>query len=313
MHSFQEALQTEKFLILDGAVATELEKKGANLNDSLWSAKILLEQPELIKETYLEYLEAGADIICTATYQATFEGFRNKGIEKKKAIALFKLSVELAQEARAIHQDKSQNNNQFIAASIGPYGAYLADGSEYTGDYPIRKKELIAFHQERLELMIELGVDLLLFETIPNMEETIGLVELLSDLPAIPVLFSFSCKDAEHIRDGSPLSEAGAIAASSPQIVAVGVNCIQPSLVSPAISNLNKTLNKPLLAYPNNGDLWDAANKCWIDGEKEAQTTCLWENWVENGVKILGGCCRTTPVDISHLFQFRKKKTRHNL
>ncbi len=305
MHTFQETLKKEKFLILDGAVATELEKKGANLNDPLWSAKVLLEQPELIRETHLDYLEAGADIICTTTYQATFEGFQKRGIDREKAVGLFKLSVELAQEAREIHRAKSLGQNRFVAASIGPYGAYLADGSEYTGDYRLNKNGLKAFHRDRLELMIGLGVDLLLFETIPNLEETSALAELLDEMPAIPVLFSFSCKDAGHIRDGAPLAEAGGIAANSRQTEAVGVNCIHPSLVSPSLSELDEALGKPLLAYPNNGDLWDAKNKCWVDGDDRVPITSLWGDWLEKGAKILGGCCRTTPSDIRHLSLFK--------
>ena len=306
MSNLEFRLSQPSFLILDGALATELEKKGANLNDPLWSAKVLLDQPELIKETHLQYLKSGADIISTSTYQATFQGFSLKGISKKNATALFQLSVHLANEARDIFTTQAEGKPlPLIAGSIGPYGAFLADGSEYRGDYALDKNALKNFHQERVAVLIDSGVDMLLFETIPNLTEMQAILELLEESTHCPSIISFSCRDGK-LADGSSFEEAVWTAAQQCSIYAVGVNCLHPDMVAPLFRRLNDKINKPLLAYPNNGNLWDAHNKCWIGSGQNMEMEQLWPEWIRLGIKIIGGCCNTTPKDIQQLANFRE-------
>lgn len=292
----------DQLLLLDGALATELERKGADLNDPLWSARLLPEQPGLLRQTHLDYLEAGADIICTATYQATFEGFQKKGYSRKKAESLLRLAVQLACEARDEYlAGPPATRRPLIAGSIGPYGAYLADGSEYSGHYNLNKKELMDFHRDRMEVLLDAGVDLLIFETFPSYIETEAVVELLEKMAPCPALFSFSCKDEKRISDGHLFKEAAGLASQCTQIKGVGINCVHPKLVSPLIESLNGSIRVPLMAYPNNGNIWDANHKCWIETGPPLQMEALWQQWIKQGVKIIGGCCNTSPDYIARL------------
>ena len=311
MKAFDNLLAKNKFLILDGAIATELERKGADLNDPLWSAKVLLDQPSLILQTHLDYIKAGADIITTTTYQATFEGLAKKGLSQKKAEEIFNLAVELAGGAREIFFKNPKNKRPvLIAGSIGPYGAFLADGSEYTGQYDIDKNQLKSFHRKRLAFLTKTKIDLLIFETFPNLKEIEAISELLSDLKTpYPVLFSLSCKNASELADGSSISAAAKIATRTDQVKAIGINCIRPNLVAPVLATISKSVQTPLMAYPNNGDKWNAAQKCWIENKLENASETHWKEWLEKGAKVIGGCCRTTPSTIERLWKFRASFT----
>lgn len=305
MQSFKDLLGSHSFLILDGALATELERKGANLDDPLWSAKVLIETPALIKETHYEYLMAGADIITTATYQATFEGFNSKGFSKKESERLFSLAVQMAIEARAAYTSH-QKRQILIAASIGPYGAFLADGSEYTGSYGISQKQLMEFHQDRLFYLAKERIDLLIFETIPSLMEIEAVLELLNNMSNPPVaLMSFSCKNQNQLADGNLLSKAISVISQNAVIQAIGVNCIQPNLVESILSHLSQLTTLPLIAYPNNGDGWDAKQKCWIENHSMEVNKNSWLSWYNHGARIIGGCCRTRPEQIKRLSDFR--------
>lgn len=308
MVTFEKLLNDRPFLILDGALATELERKGANLNDPLWSAKVLMENPTLIKEIHLEYLISGADIITTATYQATFEGFKSKGFSQNESERLFSLAVQLAVDARAAYATFNDRKKQIlIAASIGPYGAFLADGSEYSGNYGRSQKQLMDFHRERLFYLAKEKIDLLIFETIPSLKETEAIVNLLQDLKTpLPTFVSFSCKNQEQLADGNPLSDAVAIVSQTPVIQAIGVNCIQPKLATSVLEHLSKITTLPLLVYPNNGDVWDAQNKCWIEKHGPEIEKNNWLEWYNYGAKIIGGCCRTRPEQMERLSAFRE-------
>ena len=304
---FDKRLSADPFLILDGGVATELERKGADLNDPLWSAKVLIEKPDLIRETHLEFLLAGADIITTNTYQATVEGFQKKGLSKRQAVDLFSLSVQLAKDAK----DEFMSRNPFvgeplIAGSIGPYGAFLSDGSEYKGIYGIDKIGLKSFHQNRLDMLIGNDIDLLLFETIPNISETETLLELIEERPSCPAIFSFSCKNGK-IADGSSFAETVLMVAQHEKVLAVGVNCLHPDSVAPLFESLHGKSSKPLLAYPNNGNTWDAQKKCWICTGHPFKMEELWKEWLHLGVRVIGGCCNTSPSYIQNLHAFREQ------
>ncbi|MEO1261859.1 MAG: homocysteine S-methyltransferase [Bacteroidota bacterium] len=309
MNILDSRLSKFPFLILDGGLATELERKGANLNDSLWSAKVLLENPSLIRETHLDYLQAGADIICTATYQASIKGFMHKGLSPVKAASLIALSVQLAKDAKAeFLANQSNVSEPLIAGSIGPYGAYLADGSEYTGDYDISKDELKKFHQPRIEILIKQGVDLLLFETFPNLSEIEAVNELLTELYGHPTLISVSCKNSQQIADGHSLRDTYEVLVENKYILALGINCLHPQLATDVLENFSIDTKKALMVYPNNGNTWDAANKCWLNTGSEVEMTNHWNSWLKNNVKIIGGCCNTNPRFIKELYSFRKER-----
>lgn len=308
-NSFDRFLSRQAFIVLDGAMATELEAMGADLDDPLWSAKVLLEAPHLIREVHKSYLLAGADIITTASYQASYNGFAQRGISNEKADHLFRLSVELAAEARAAfwtEPDHRQGRTfPVIAASIGPYGAYQADGSEYHGDYGLSMEELIEWHRPQLKVPAkEKEVDILFFETVPSLLEAKAVLHLLKDFPTVSCSLSFSCKDGVHLSHGERFRDAVELVAASPQVIAVGVNCTAPEFISPLLESVKKQqLSKPLIVYPNSGETWDAAQHCWRKPAHLPDIPALVEAWYERGARIIGGCCRTSPEQIREIRQ----------
>ena len=235
MNPIASVLEHQSVLVIDGALATELEARGYNLKDELWSAKILLEQPEAIKQLHYDYFKAGADCVITASYQATIEGFMKRGLNKEQAIDLIKKSVRLAIEARdefwAEEANRVGRSKPFVAASVGPYGAYLADGSEYRGNYGLTEEQLIEFHRPRTKALIEAGADMLACETIPSPIEAKALVKLLGEFPSVHAWISFSCRDEAHVCEGEKLEECVRQVESSPQVAAVGINCTSPKFI----------------------------------------------------------------------------------
>lgn len=307
MNIINKKLLKQPFLLLDGAMATELERKGADLNDPLWSAKTLLEQPDLIYSTHLDYLNAGADIICTCTYQATFQGFEKRGLSLAESKEVFKQSVELAKNAKNTFLTKNQiATTPLIAGSIGSYGAFLADGSEYKGDYKIGKKDLKEFHHFRMEWLAECGIDLFIFETIPSIIEAKAIIELLGEMNGLSALFSFSCKNQMQISDGHKMSEAARLVSDCEWVIAIGTNCLNPLWVGSLLNEMDG-IDKPLLVYPNDGRFWDANKKCWLSSSTTFKLEQLWSEWINKGVKIIGGCCNTSPTQIAQLVNFRKR------
>lgn len=295
-------LQRQPILLLDGAMATELEARGANLQDPLWSAKVLLEQPELIRQVHYDYLTAGADVVITASYQASFEGFEQRGLSRRQARDLMQHSIRLAREARELFWEEEANRPgriyPLVAASIGPYGAFLADGSEYKGGYRLSVGELIKWHRPRLEALLEAGPDLLAFETIPCPEEAEALVRLLDEFPEARAWLSFSCRDRQHLSQGEPFTNGVCIGDASSQIVAIGVNCTPPKFITMLLQEARQVTNKPLLAYPNSGEAWDAERHCWIVGSQIEGFGKLPLEWYHAGAQLIGGCCRTGPNDV---------------
>jgi homocysteine S-methyltransferase len=316
MNPLQPLLDQTGVVILDGALATELERRGADLNDPLWSAKILLEQPQLIRQVHYDYFVAGANVATTASYQATFEGFARRGLSPAQAADLMRRSVQLAIEAReqflydqqTAHQQspqapksKIQNPKLFVAASVGPYGAYLADGSEYRGDYGLTVEQLMDFHRPRLAVLAASGADLLACETIPCLAEGEALVRLLAEFPEAKAWLSFSCCEESHVCHGETFAECVALANCSAQIVAVGLNCTAPRFVESLLQSAAGVTQKPLLVYPNSGERWDAANHCWLPGTGVGNLTAPSLRWYDAGARLIGGCCRTTPADIQQI------------
>lgn len=290
-------------IVLDGALATELQARGCDLDDPLWSARVLLEQPALIRQVHRDYFEAGAQCAITASYQATPQGFAARGLDLAQSLHLIRRSAELAQQARADHlREHPGAGPLLVAGSIGPYGAYLADGSEYRGDYALPRERMLAFHRPRLAALSDAGVDLLACETLPSAPEIDALLALLEEFPALRAWFTFTLRDATHLSDGTPLAAVVARVQASPQVLALGVNCIALERVEDALRHLATLTTLPLVAYPNSGERYDAAGKAWHAGHGGVGTLagCA-VSWRAAGARLIGGCCRTTPRDIAAL------------
>ena len=289
-------------LVIDGALATELERRGYNLKDELWSAKILLEQPEAIRQLHYDYFEAGADCAITASYQASVEGFMKRGLNEREALALIQKSVQLATAARdefwAEEANRAGRPRPFIAASVGPYGAYLAHGEEYSGNYGLAKKELMDFHRPRMKALIEAGADLLACETIPSLLEAQALVELLKEFPDASAWISFSARDENHTSEGQIFAECVKLLEGSPQVAAIGINCTSPKYIPRLIGAARKVTDKPLLTYPNSGETYDPDKMDWKDHAVTASFGEQAREWYAAGTRLIGGCCRTSPEDI---------------
>ncbi|HJR80995.1 MAG TPA: homocysteine S-methyltransferase [Anaerolineales bacterium] len=289
-------------LVIDGALATELERRGCDLNDELWSAKILLEQPERIKQVHLDYFAAGADCAITASYQASIEGFARRGLNEKEAIALIQKSVKLAFEARQEFWSETSNHRErprpFIAASMGPYGAFLADGSEYRGDYGVSEKDLMDFHRPRMNALVEAGAELLACETIPSLHEARAIAKLLNEFPNITAWISFSARDEKHVSEGQLFADCVRELEGHPQIAAIGINCTSPKYISSLIHEAKRATDKPILVYPNSGETYDAAKNDWNGDPVLDSFGDEAREWYRAGARLIGGCCRTTPDDI---------------
>ncbi|HHG8773876.1 TPA: homocysteine S-methyltransferase [Raoultella planticola] len=296
-------LASQPFVLLDGAMATELEARGCHLADSLWSAKVLLENPQLIRDVHLDYFRAGAQVAITASYQATPAGFAARGLDESRSKALISASVELARKAREAYlAENPQAGTLLVAGSVGPYGAYLADGSEYRGDYQRTAQAFQAFHRPRIEALLDAGADLLACETLPSFAEIRALAALLADYPHARAWFSFTLRDAGHLSDGTPLREVVAALADSTQVVALGINCIALESTTAALAHLQSLTALPLVVYPNSGEHYDAQSKTWHrHGEHCARLHDYLPQWLAAGAKLIGGCCRTTPQDIAGL------------
>jgi homocysteine S-methyltransferase len=295
-------LDAHGMMLLDGALATELERRGADLRDALWSAKVLLENPALIRQVHYDYFVAGADVATSASYQATFDGFARRGLDASTAAALMQLSVELAIQARdafwAIPEHRLGRQRPLVAASVGPYGAFLVNGSEYTGNYGLSLDELMEFHRPRVAVLANSGADLLAFETVPSLLEAEALVRLLPEFPNVYAWLSCSCADGTHLSHGEPFSAVVELANKCKQVVAVGVNCTAPEWIESLLLSVQAIAQKPLLVYPNRGEGWDPVSKCWISATGVDDFQALAQRWVAAGARLIGGCCRTTPADI---------------
>jgi homocysteine S-methyltransferase len=294
------ALTHTDTLILDGALATELEARGCNLADTLWSAKVLMENPELIYQVHYDYFAAGANVAITASYQATPLGFAARGLDSGQASALIRQSVALAQRARDDYRAASGSQAPLlVAGSVGPYGAYLANGAEYRGDYALPAAEMKDFHRPRVAALLEAGVDLLACETLPSFGEIQALISLLAEFPHSSAWFSFTLRDAQHLSDGTPLSKVAEVINAAPQVVAVGLNCVALESVTPALQTLQALTDKPLLVYPNSGEQYDAVSKSWHSAPSGCTLHDKFPEWQQAGARLIGGCCRTTPQDIA--------------
>ncbi|TVU34935.1 hypothetical protein EJB05_16793, partial [Eragrostis curvula] len=289
--------------VLDGGLATELEAHGAELRDELWSANCLVSAPHLIRKVHLDYLEAGANIITSASYQATIEGFQSKGFSREQSEALLRRSVHVAQEARAAFAERDARP-VLAAASIGSYGA---------GDYgkSVTKETLKDFHRRRLQVLAGAGPDLIAFETIPNKLEAQSAslqayAELLEEEDIhIPAWFSFTSKDGVNAASGDPIMECAAVGDSCERVAAVGVNCTAPRFIQGLIHSIKKVTDKPVVVYPNSGETYVAETKEWVNSDDASGTdfASYAGKWRQAGAVLVGGCCRTSPDTVRAIAQ----------
>lgn len=305
-------MSLSNILLLDGALGTELQIRGKDVTNPLWSASLLINDPQAIYDVHKDYLEAGADIITSSTYQASIQGFMRYGCSSEaEAVNLMKKSVQLAIDARDnyVEETKHDSNSStkkrpWVAASIGPYGAYLADGSEYSGDYGESKGYYLAsFHEPRLKAILECSPDILAVETIPRVEEAMAILELIQKLcPEMPFYLSFSIQRADSpiLTDLVKLRKFGYQFPST--LLAIGVNCCPLEHTTAIVRTLHEIFpSMPLIVYPNSGEIYDVATKQWHSPEEVADLSTMWKAWITYGAYIVGGCCRTRPSDIAKM------------
>lgn len=310
MNVIEEILKQYPVVILDGALGTELENRGCDLNDKLWSSKVLIENPEIIKEIHKEYFEVGADCAISATYQATIEVFMDKGMMKEEAIELMKKAVQLAIDARDEFWLENESTNRpkpFVAASVGPYGAYLVDGSEFEGGYTATEDELVSFHRERMKILIESGADIIACETVPCLSEAKALVRVLKEFPEVYAWISFTAKDGIHVSNGETMAECAAFLDKQEQVAAIGINCSSPKYLDSLITEINDHSTKPIIVYPNSGEVYDVVSKTWDEQCFVSNFGEYAKGWYERGATVIGGCCRTKPSDIAEITDWVRK------
>ena len=276
-------------LLLDGGLSTALEQLGNTLNTSLWSGELLKSHPDQIRAAHKLFADAGAEILITSSYQVTFPGCLALGWSKDEVTAALIASTELA-----------RFSNVKVAASIGPYGAFLADGSEYRGNYGLSVEELKEFHRERLITLITTKPDFLAFETVPEITEARAYIELMQESGSqIPFWISFSCKSESELCSGESFADAVQVVNNSSNAFAVGINCSAPHLIAPLLKSASSMI--PFIVYANSGRTWDAAEKKWEGSGDLAFDPQMIQEWRALGASIVGGCCGVGPSDIAAL------------
>ena len=310
-----DALDFAAIRVLDGAIATELERRGADISGPLWSARALDHSPHALAAVHLDYLRAGADCIATASYQASALGYRELGLAPAAATQAaeraLRRSVEIAEEARAAYA-RENPRRVWIAASLGPYGAALHNGAEYHGRYAISFDDLVAFHAERLAVLAATNADLVAFETFPSLEEAHALLRALATVPTVTAWISFTCRDAAHVAHGEPLRACAEALAGSPQIAALAINCTAPALIEPLLAEalLGSAGRTPVLVYPHSGETWNATTRTWQGQSDTEEYGALARRWLSSGAQAVGGCCRTGPAHIAAVAGILKERAR---
>ena len=278
-------------VVLDGGLATRLEARGNDLSSALWSAALLLDAPDEVEAAHRDFFTAGAEVAVTASYQVSFEGLAARGVDADGAAEVLRRSVEVARRAAAGFDD---GRRRWVVASVGPYGAALADGSEYRGDYGLTVPQLRQWHRPRLEVLAGSGADALALETVPCLAEVEALLEEVRGTGTSCWLSLTS--DGDRTRRGEPLAEAFAMAAEVPEVFAVGVNCCAATGVGEVVALARAVSGKPVVCYPNSGEGWDVRARGWAGPRTfdPADTPA----WVAAGARLVGGCCRVGPDDI---------------
>ncbi len=281
--------------VLDGGLSFPLEEKKKLMNTNLWTAELLISKPELISEVHINYIDSGAQIITTSSYQASFKSLKKRGYTEIQSKNIILKSVEILEEIK-----NNYDNKIIIAASIGPYGSYLADGSEYVGNYNISKEYIFNFYKKKIDLLDSSNADILAFETIPSYKEAKVIAKILKGTKKQSWI-SFSCKNEKEISDGTKLEKCCEYLNNHSKIFGVGVNCTSPKYISNLISILKRKLkNKKIIIYPNSGEIYDGKNKNWIGNNNRTFESYI-DEWLNLGVDILGGCCRVGPKEIKKI------------
>ncbi len=284
--------------IIDGGLASELEAAGARIGGPLWSAHVLEDEPEKLAAVHRAYIEAGAECLATCSYQVSRMGYAEVGLRPEQADAALLRSVAIARAVVAEFPAK----RVLVAGSLGPYGAALHNGGEYTGDYNCTHADLVSFHRDRIEVFAraqgDAAPDLLAFETFPSLDEARAVGEALAPWPELRAWFSFSCRDDRHVAHGESVAEVAALVASFPQTVAIGVNCVPARWLPSLTLELKRGSTKPVVVYPNSGEGWDAANRCWTGQTDPVDFGRQAAEWFRLGASIVGGCCRIGPEHI---------------
>lgn len=313
MGKFDELKKKKKLIVLDGPMGTELERRGYDVSDALWSAKYLAADPDAIRRIHLDYLQAGADIITCASYQASVPGLEKAGYTSLQAEALIRKSMELVKEAIRLHMEEAgsdaKNSCPLAAGDIGPYGAYLADGSEYTGNYHLTREEYRAFHFDRMRILKDAGADIFAVETCPRLDEAQACADMLEELGA-DYWISFTFRSPFEISDGTGVRSVtdSLTGGRYPHLKAIGVNCTPPELVGQIIRNLKAGTGLPIIVYPNSGERYDGTKKMWYGAQDHKTFVQRVPEWISEGAGIIGGCCRTVPDDIRQISEMGKNE-----
>lgn len=295
MTSFKDFLNNGPWPI-DGGLSGELEKRGHDLSDKLWSARLLRDKPSAIAEVHQDYVNSGARVIITSSYQASRQGFGAVGLSENQADDLMRLSIQLAKNVA-----QSAKNKVWVAASVGPYGAVLGGGQEYVGNYGVSHESLVNFHKDRIEVFASVNPDIFACETIPDIFEVNALLEVLSEFPEIPAWITMSAKDGQTTCADQDITDLAKAVANHSNVVAIGVNCTKPEFVTSLFSKLKDQTDLPLVVYPNAGRVWDGEARCWVgEGHTKLPNQIVTE-WTELGSKLIGGCCGLGPEAITSL------------
>jgi homocysteine S-methyltransferase len=290
-----------EYFVIDGAMSSALEELNCpSLNNKLWTASILANHPELIRQVHYNYFEAGADCGITASYQASIPGLMEAGYSLEEAEHFITLSVDLFKQAREKwwkHADHLARSYPLCLGSVGPYGAYLADGSEYRGHYKITDQALYTFHKRRIELLHEAGADVILFETNPSLREALVEAKIGEEL-GVDYWISFSCRDGHHTNEGQSMKECVEAFSDFSHLKAVGINCTDPRYVLDLIQDLVKETNLPVFVYPNSGLVYDPQTKRWSQPKEQFSFGDYALSWYKAGAKGVGGCCTTVEKHI---------------
>jgi len=297
--AFTALLEENRAVLLDGGLATELEAQEHDIGGVLWSAALLRDDPQAIVAAHRAYLDAGAEIVISASYQASRAGFHQLGIDADDADALIASSVSLARQACNDYMtaDAERERRPLVAASIGPYGAVLMDGSEYTGDYGVPDAILHDFHAQRLALLDASGADVLACETIPSLQEAGVLADLLTEVRT-PAWISLSCRDNDALSDGTPIAEVASMLKDHPKVLAIGINCTPPQFATALIERIAKAApDNAIVVYPNSGESYAASDNSWSGSAAFSDLDVT--EWLSAGATLVGGCCRVGPTQIA--------------
>ncbi|MBU9944964.1 MAG: homocysteine S-methyltransferase [Dermatophilaceae bacterium] len=288
-------------VVVDGGLSTQLSRSGHDVSGQLWTGRVLLERPDAITEAHAAFAAAGADVLITASYQVSRTGFAAAGRTAADADDALRASVVAARTAAV-----AAGRPVRVAASVGPYGAVLHDGSEYRGQYGLTARQLEDFHRERIEVLLEAGPDLLAVETIPDLDEAAAILAVLRDLD-VPAWLTFSASDGERLNAGQRIEEATAVVEASDVVMAVGINCTDPAHLPELLTRMATTTGLPLVVYPNAGGQWDPADGEWhggavIDGSAAFSADEI-QRWRAAGARAIGGCCGTDAATIRRVAQ----------